>query len=225
MVEVLHDALVLVHQHPQLQFSRASSSGTSKGGGDNDEDEFFSESQSQNTQTAAAARTKGQKEACSQTRKAYIERSLFGELYDLRETLRAHKSGATIFINKLMKSLMVEMPDLKDLDPKYGELEAEIDRQIESWNELGIRGKFLSITNCIIFRYYKNPSSFQLIRKLKTRKTQSADNRYCMTPWPSSIPCARAAQMHRLASLTRKTRQSRPIVRIQRHFQPSYGFH
>ena len=165
MVEVLHDALVLVHQHPQLQFSRASSSSTSRGGGDNDEDEFFSESQSQNTQTAAAARTKGQKEACSQTRKAYIERSLFGELYDLRETLRAHKSGATIFINKLMKSLMVEMPDLKDLDPKYGELEAEIDRQIESWNELGIRGKFVSITNCIISRYYQNPSNCRLIRK------------------------------------------------------------
>ena len=136
MVEVLHDALVLVHQQPQLQFpSSTTNSGGTSGDGD---DEFFSESQA--TQANQAARSKGQKEACSQTRKAYIERSLFGELYDLRETLRAHKSGATIFINKLMKSLMVELPDLKDFDPKYGELEAEIERQIESWNELGIKG-------------------------------------------------------------------------------------
>ena len=134
MVEVLHDALVLVTQHPQLQFPSSANSG----GGDNGDEEFFSESQA--TQANQAARSKGQKEACSQTRKAYIERSLFGELYDLRETLRAHKSGATIFINKLMKSLMVELPDLKDLDPKFGELGAEIERQIESWNELGIKG-------------------------------------------------------------------------------------
>ena len=132
MVEILHDALVLVHQHPLLQFPV--SAGSTQGG---DEDDFFE------SQETTQKRSKSSlQQACSLARIAYIEKSLFAEFFDLRETLKLHKSGASIYINRLMKSLMQELPSLKEIDPKYRELEAELDRQLQSWEELGIQGFF-----------------------------------------------------------------------------------
>ena len=66
---------------------------------------------------------------------------MFPELFDLRETMKIHQCKAVIYINKLMKSLLTEIPEIRELDPKYRDLEDEIDRQIEIWESAKCKGK------------------------------------------------------------------------------------
>ena len=65
---------------------------------------------------------------------------MFPELFDLRETIKIHQCKAVIYINKLIKILLTEMLEIRELDPKYRDLEDEIDRQIEIWESAKCKG-------------------------------------------------------------------------------------
>ena len=59
---------------------------------------------------------------------------------------REHKSSCLIYINKLMKDILIEIPGIKEIDPKFKELDVEIDRQIEMWTEIGYKGIYFKIS-------------------------------------------------------------------------------
>jgi hypothetical protein len=106
--EIIYDVIKLLHHHPSLQFPLKASS---TDGGEL-EDEI-------DPDAAENSRKNITRQKLHEMRLVLIVKVIFPVLYELLDTLRAHKSAAQLVLLKLMKQWLNDVPDLVGSDPKF----------------------------------------------------------------------------------------------------------